>query len=720
MTLLLRAARRLGWAIVVVLGVATLSFVVAQVLPGDPARMMLGPQASSEDVAHARKLYGLDQPLPVQYARYWRRLVHRGPPARDDAHPTCAPLRAGVHVDLGYSFLYQRPVVDLLAARIPRSAELGLAAVLVQLVLGLSLGVAAAARRGTAWDDASTGVSLLGISAPTFLVGFLLQYLLAYKWRLLPLDGYGATPGEHLRSLVLPALTLGVFGSALYARLIRDELGGILAEDFVRTARAKGASPLRVLLVHALRNALVPVATVAAMELGTLVGGAVVTERLFRWPGVGQMAVEALLNRDAPVIFGTVLFTSTAVVAATLLVDLTVGVLDPRLRLPRAVATDGPPSVDPGQRLALGGQRRRCRRELRAALERGLPPVPCGLLGGAAELPRAGAAGRAGGELGGELHGLGCLVGLERAHDAGIERDRLFVGGSGAARACRRRASPRGWEGPRAASRWCAARRWWEARRWSGGAAVDRRDHGRRWRRGRRDRRPRDGRGVRSGAARTKDRRGHRIDAGRRACVDGCTSPARRSPPRRRPRRGTAGRGSSWAARRGPGRLAGLLGRLVDGGARAELSRIALVVLLGSATACSPLRRSAPRAASAAVAGGGGAGGGGAGGGGLGSSRLAGSSPRRGGWVAPRSDSDSSTAERRVARGSSFGGVGGGAGSLGGGDDAVGAGRPGAGGAGRVGGRRDPGGEASGGGPERRRKRGDGRGSAFVTGREPA
>jgi peptide/nickel transport system permease protein len=329
--LLVRAVRRLAWGIVVVLGVASVSFVVAQVLPGDPARMMLGPQASAEDVAHARALYGLDQPVPVQYARYWGRLVHRGPRARDDAHPTCA-VGAGVHLDLGYSFVYQRPVVDVLAARIPRSAELALAAVLVQLAAGLGLGTLAAARRGTAVDDAAAGVSLVGLSAPTFLVGFLLQYVLAYRWRVLPLDGYGATPAEHLRSLVLPALTLGVFGGALYARLIRDELGRALAEDFVRTSRALGASPIRALVVHALRNALVPIATLATLELGALVGGAVVTERIFRWPGVGQMAVEALLNRDTPVVLGTVLFTSGAVVAATLLVDAAAGLLDPRLR----------------------------------------------------------------------------------------------------------------------------------------------------------------------------------------------------------------------------------------------------------------------------------------------------------------------------------------------------------------------------------------------------
>jgi peptide/nickel transport system permease protein len=331
-----RAVRRAGWALVVVLGVATLSFVVAQLLPGDPARMMLGPQAAPTEVARVRELYGFDRPLPVQYARYWKRLVHTGPrtidPKRDQEHKSCASLALGVHLDLGFSFFYRKPVIALLAARIPRSAELALAAVLAQLLIGGVLGLVAAVKRGTAWDDATIGVALVGISTPTFLLGLLLQYIFAYRFGALPYDGVGATPAEHLRSLVLPALTLGIFGSALYARLLRDELGTILGQDFVRTARAKGAAPARVLVVHALRNALVPVITIAALELGALVGGAVVTEKLFRWPGVGQLAVEGLLNRDAPVIFGTVLFTAAAVVVATLVLDLVYVVLDPRLR----------------------------------------------------------------------------------------------------------------------------------------------------------------------------------------------------------------------------------------------------------------------------------------------------------------------------------------------------------------------------------------------------
>lgn len=332
---LARAVRRLGWGLVVILGVATLSFMVAQVLPGDPARMMLGPQASSADVAHVRELYGLDRPLPVQYARYWGRLVHLGPRepvAGDKQHRSCARLIAGVHLDLGYSFYYRKPVIDLLLARAPRSIELALAAVLAQVVIGVGLGLLAAAKRGTAWDDAAVGAALVGVSAPTFLLGLVLRYVFAYRLGILPFDGVGATPGEHLRSLVMPALTLGILGSALYARLLRDELSGILAQDFVRTARAKGASPARVLLAHGLRNALVPVATIAALEIGALVGGAVVTEQLFRWPGVGLLTVEALRNRDAPVVFGTVLFASAAVVVSMLVLDFIYVILDPRLR----------------------------------------------------------------------------------------------------------------------------------------------------------------------------------------------------------------------------------------------------------------------------------------------------------------------------------------------------------------------------------------------------
>lgn len=327
--------RRIGWAAIIVLGVTSLSFFVALVLPGDPARMLVGPQASAKEVAEARELYGLHEPLRVQYGRFVTRLIHRGPDPDPKTHRSCAAVGLGVHIDLGYSFTYQRPVVELLKKKAPRSLELALAAVGVQAILGLSIGVFAASRRGTRWDEASIGLTLLGISAPTFLLGLLLQYVLAHKLRVLPYDGYGDTPAEQLRSLVLPALTLGIFGSALFARLTRDELSSLLAQDFIRTARAKGASGPRVLVVHALRNALVPLVTLLALELGSLIGGAVVTETLFRWPGIGQMAVTALLNRDGPVIVGTVLFTSTVVVVTTLALDLLYFALDPRIRAAR-------------------------------------------------------------------------------------------------------------------------------------------------------------------------------------------------------------------------------------------------------------------------------------------------------------------------------------------------------------------------------------------------
>lgn len=327
-------ARRFAWAVALVLGVTSLSFVVIEVLPGDPARMLLGPQASAADVSRARAIYGLDRSVSVQFVKYWAHLVHRGPPPtpKDRDHRSCAALVGGVHLDLGYSFYYRKPVVDLLIAKIPRSIELALAALLLQLALGVSLGVSAAARRGTAWDDAAMSASLLGASAPTFLIGLMLQYIFAYKLGLLPFDGYGVTGADHLRSLVLPACTLGLFGSALYARLTREEVASALAQDFARAARARGASRARVLVVHGLRNALGPLTTMAALDLGTMVSGAVVTERIFRWPGVGQLAIDAVLNRDGPVIFGTVLFSAAAVVVATFMLDVVDLLVDPRLR----------------------------------------------------------------------------------------------------------------------------------------------------------------------------------------------------------------------------------------------------------------------------------------------------------------------------------------------------------------------------------------------------
>jgi len=204
--------------------------------------------------------------------------------------------------------------------------------VLVQTLLGVITGLIAAVKRNTAVDHFTVGSSLVGISAPTFLIGLALQFVLAHRLRLLPLDGFGDTAWEHLVCIILPALTLGIYGAAYYTRVVRDELIGAVKLDHVRTARAKGLPMWRVWIRHALRNALVPLVTLIGLDLGALVGGAIVTETLFRWPGLGALSVSALLDRDGPVIMGTVIVSSAAIVIANLVVDVSYAVLDPRVR----------------------------------------------------------------------------------------------------------------------------------------------------------------------------------------------------------------------------------------------------------------------------------------------------------------------------------------------------------------------------------------------------
>jgi peptide/nickel transport system permease protein len=341
--------RRLVWAFFVVWAVTTVAFFINNVLPSDPARMAAGPQARPGDVTRLRKQLGLDQPVTTQYLIFLRRLVHitripAGLPARpgvreaegdepvgEAAHRSCASL-GFLHVDLGKSYQQRRPVVAILGERLPRTAFLALVAVFVQVFLGVATGVIAAVKRKTFWDHGVVGLTLLGISAPTFIIGLFLQFALAHKLRLLPLDGFGITNAEHAVSVVLPALTLGIFGAAYYTRLVRDEMIVLMKQDYVRTARAKGVGEIGVVLRHALRNALVPLVTVIALDLGALVGGAIVTETLFRWPGIGALSVSALLDRDGPVILGTVLVTSTAIVLSNLIADFAYVALDPRVR----------------------------------------------------------------------------------------------------------------------------------------------------------------------------------------------------------------------------------------------------------------------------------------------------------------------------------------------------------------------------------------------------
>jgi peptide/nickel transport system permease protein len=329
-------ATRIGWALFSVWAVVTLAFFLNHGLPADPARAIAGPQARPADVARIRTLLGLDRSVWTQYRLFAGRLVHR---ARAESgakeHTSCESL-GPLHLDLGTSYQRRKPVIRVIADRFPRTLSLTLAALAVQIVLGIAAGVIAAARRHSFWDRGTMTMSLVGISAPTFLVGILLQYVVAYRFRWLPLDGYGMTTSEHVASIVLPALTLGIVGAAYYTRLARGEMIEILQQDFVRTARAKGVGPVGVVLRHALRNALLPLVTVIGLDFGVLIGGAVVTEKLFRWPGVGQLSVDAVFDRDAPVVLGVVILTSSAIVLANLVVDLSYALLDPRTKASKA------------------------------------------------------------------------------------------------------------------------------------------------------------------------------------------------------------------------------------------------------------------------------------------------------------------------------------------------------------------------------------------------
>ncbi len=335
MTTLQYLARRILWAVLVIFAVTTATFVLVRALPSDPARMVAGPQARPADVARLRVQLGLDRSIAVQYAIFLRRLVHVGPsrfePKATPEHATCGAL-GPVHFDLGRSYQQRRPVVTVLADRLPKTAVLALAAVTISVLLGVASGLVAALRRNTWIDTTTVALALVGISAPTFLLGVALQYVFAYQLGVLPLNGEGQGFLEGMRHLALPALTLGLFGAAYYTRLVRSELLDLLRADWVRTARAKGASTLRAITVHALRNALVPIVTVIGLELGALLGGAVITEQLFSWPGIGSLAVRAMRERDGPIIVGTVLVGATAIVVASVVVDLVYALLDPRIR----------------------------------------------------------------------------------------------------------------------------------------------------------------------------------------------------------------------------------------------------------------------------------------------------------------------------------------------------------------------------------------------------
>lgn len=328
-------ARRVGWAIAIVFCVTTATFLLNRAIPSDPARMVAGPQARPADVARIRAQLGLDRSIAVQYGIFLKRLIHVGPmdfePEKTPDHASCGHL-GPIHLDLGRSYQQRRPVVAILAKRLPYTVALAVMATLVAVILGVASGVVAAVRRNTWIDWTTVGLALLGISAPTFILGVVLQYVFAYDLGVLPLSGAGEGWIDGGKHLVLPAFTLGIFSAAFYTRLVRGEMVDLMKQDWIRTAHAKGVPGWRIVMVHALRNALVPIVTVIGLDLGALLGGAVITEQIFSWPGLGAATVRAMRDRDGPVIVGTVLVGAVAIVMANIVVDFCYALLDPRLR----------------------------------------------------------------------------------------------------------------------------------------------------------------------------------------------------------------------------------------------------------------------------------------------------------------------------------------------------------------------------------------------------
>ena len=298
--------QRLGQSAVTLLGVSVLVFVILRVLPGDPARMLLPDGAPESAVAELNRQLGLREPFIVQYG-FFLKSVARG--------------------DFGQSFQYRAPALQVVLERLPATIQLTLAAMLITIAAGVSLGIFTAVRRGTRYDVAGTIVAVLGQSLPNFWLGIMLILLFGVALRWLPTSGFSGWT-----SLVLPAITLAAFPMALVARLTRSSMLEILHRDYIRTGRAKGLAEGNVVFRHALRNAAIPVLTVIGLQIGALLGGAVITESVFAWPGMGKLIVDAIFFRDFPVVQTVLILSATVFVVINLAVDLLYTVIDPRIR----------------------------------------------------------------------------------------------------------------------------------------------------------------------------------------------------------------------------------------------------------------------------------------------------------------------------------------------------------------------------------------------------
>jgi ABC-type dipeptide/oligopeptide/nickel transport system permease component len=299
------AIRRLLLLPLMLVGVSLAVFMMLHFIPGDPARLAAGPDATEADVQQIRENYGLDRPLMTQYFIYLRKLSHG---------------------DLGDSFQTYTPVSEGIARTLPATLELTAAGMLIAVLLGVPLGIAASVRPRGLIDNCLTTLAVLGISLPGFFLGLLLMLFFSVQLEWLPPTGRGGW--SHL---FMPALTLGLPYVATFSRLTRSIMLDVLGEDYIRTAYAKGVSPLNVVFRHALSNAAIPLVTVFGMDFGRLLGGAVIVETVFAWPGMGRFMIDAIVARDIYVVQGTILAFATLVVLVNLLVDLVYGILDPRI-----------------------------------------------------------------------------------------------------------------------------------------------------------------------------------------------------------------------------------------------------------------------------------------------------------------------------------------------------------------------------------------------------
>ncbi|TSA82081.1 ABC transporter permease [Deinococcus detaillensis] len=298
--------RRVAWSVVVLLFASLLTFFIGYKVPADPARMIAGPNATAETVRSISHQLGLDQPFYVQYGRF---------------------LGHAAQGDLGRSYKTEQQVLPTILQRFPYTLALALGGLAFEVLIGASVGLLAAGTKLRVVDGLASTFVLLTLAVPSFWLGIILLYVFGFKYPILPLGGAEAGP----ISLLLPALTLGLSGAGYYARMGRASLLEVMGEDYIRTARAKGVSPGRVMLKHAFKNALRPLITMTALDLGVLLGGALIIEQVFGWPGIGTLAWQAVQNIDLPMIMGTVLFSALCIVVANIIVDVVYSWVDPRI-----------------------------------------------------------------------------------------------------------------------------------------------------------------------------------------------------------------------------------------------------------------------------------------------------------------------------------------------------------------------------------------------------